>query len=39
LRNGLQVRKLNLQLPPFNLPTPICWSFDFSFSYLGLWRL
>jgi hypothetical protein len=33
-----RMRKLNLQQEPFLLPTPICWSHDYSASFLALWR-
>eukprot|EP01062_Namystynia_karyoxenos_P014480 TRINITY_DN15209_c0_g1_i1.p1 TRINITY_DN15209_c0_g1~~TRINITY_DN15209_c0_g1_i1.p1 ORF type:complete len:526 (+),score=158.50 TRINITY_DN15209_c0_g1_i1:74-1651(+) len=38
-RSSTRVRKLNLQLPPVSLPSPLCWAHDFSFSFAALWRL
>ncbi|KAJ9452226.1 hypothetical protein DIPPA_09471 [Diplonema papillatum] len=32
-------RKVNLQREPFSLPPPLCWSHDYSYSFLALWEL
>eukprot|EP01059_Diplonema_ambulator_P023173 TRINITY_DN38592_c0_g1_i1.p1 TRINITY_DN38592_c0_g1~~TRINITY_DN38592_c0_g1_i1.p1 ORF type:complete len:386 (+),score=91.27 TRINITY_DN38592_c0_g1_i1:777-1934(+) len=36
--SSTRVRKLNLQQPPISLPPPLCWSHDFSFSFIALWK-